>query len=142
MQKIEQKSGGLKRRVRNRTRSVTKKVIAIAHALRHKGPAGEEKRQAEYGHLIRTTRQILNDAKRVLEEVDILSRGRKTKVRKLREQLQTMAERVRRVVRQTKGRIFGGLASAKNHAEPLLPPARRRLSTQVLRARKNRTGNA
>jgi IS5 family transposase len=122
MQKIEQKSGGLKRRVRNRTRSVTKKVIAIAHALRHKGPAGEEKRQAEYGHLIRTTRQILNDAKRVLEEVDTLPRRRKTKVRKLREQLQTMAERVRRVVRQTKGRIFQGLTQLPGKLVSLFEP--------------------
>ena len=122
MQKIEQKSGGLKRRVRNRTRSVTKKVIAIAHALRHKGPAGEEKRKAEYGHLIRTTRQILNDAKRVLEEVDTLPRRRKTKVRKLREQLQTMAERVRRVVRQTKGRIFQGLTQLPGKLVSLFEP--------------------
>jgi IS5 family transposase len=142
MQKIEQKAGGLKRRIRNRMRSVTKRVITIAHALRHKGPEGEEKRKAEYGQLLHTTRQILNDAKRVLSEVDVLPRRRKSRVRKLREELETMADRVRSVVRQTKGRIFGGLASAKNHAEPLLPPARRRLSTQVLRARKNRTGNA
>jgi len=41
MQKIEQKAGGLKRKVRNRVRSVTKRVIAIAQALRHKGTEGE-----------------------------------------------------------------------------------------------------
>src|SRR5215470_15639281 len=34
MQKIEQKAGGLKRRIRNRMRSVTKRVITIVHALR------------------------------------------------------------------------------------------------------------
>src|SRR6266436_10050381 len=51
MKKIEQKAGGLKRKIRDRKRSVTKRVIAIAHALRHKGPAGEEKRRREYGEL-------------------------------------------------------------------------------------------
>jgi transposase, IS5 family len=106
MQKIEQKAGGLKRRIRNRMRSWTKRVIAIAHALRRKGPAGEEKRNVENGQLIRTTRQIFNDAKSVLEEVDVLPRRRKTRVRKFREQLETMAGRVRSVMRQTKGRIF------------------------------------
>ena len=40
MKKIEQKAGGLKRKVRNRTRSVARRVIAIAHALRHKGTEG------------------------------------------------------------------------------------------------------
>jgi IS5 family transposase len=37
MKQIEQKVGRLKRKVRDRKRSVRKRVIAIAHALRHKG---------------------------------------------------------------------------------------------------------
>ena len=48
MKKIEEKAGGLKKKIRDRKRSVTKRVIAIAHALRHKGPVGEEKRKREY----------------------------------------------------------------------------------------------
>jgi transposase, IS5 family len=122
MQKIEQKAGGLKRKVRNRMRSVTKRVIAIAHALRHKGPEGEEKRKTEYGQLLRTTRQILNDAKRVLEEVDTLSRRRQTRTRKLQEQLKTIVQRVRRVVRQTKGRIFQGLTKLPDKLVSLFEP--------------------
>ena len=122
MQKVEQKTGGLKRRIRNRMRSVTKRVITIAHALRHKGPAGEEKRKAEYGQLLHTTRQILNDAKRVLEEIDSLPRRRKIRVRKLREQLETMADRVRSVVHQTKSRIFGGLTKLPGKLVSLFEP--------------------
>jgi hypothetical protein len=41
MKKIEQKAGGLKKKIRDRERSVTKRVIAIAHALRHKGQPGK-----------------------------------------------------------------------------------------------------
>jgi transposase, IS5 family len=48
MKKIKQKTGGLKRRVRSRMRSVTKRVIAIGHALRQKGTEGELKRHKEY----------------------------------------------------------------------------------------------
>ena len=66
MKQIEQKAGGLKRKVRDRTRSVTKRVIAIAHAMRHKGTEGELKRKREYRQLLRLTRQILNDSRRVL----------------------------------------------------------------------------
>jgi IS5 family transposase len=44
MRKIESKARGLKRRIRNRMHSVTKRAITIAHALRHKRPEGEEMR--------------------------------------------------------------------------------------------------
>ncbi len=67
VKKVEQKAGGLKRKVRNRMRSVTKRVIAIGLALRHKGTEGELKRKREYRQLLRLTRQILNDSRRVLQ---------------------------------------------------------------------------
>lgn len=45
MKKIETKAGKLKRKVRDRTRSVNRRVIAIATASRYKGEAGEQKRK-------------------------------------------------------------------------------------------------
>ena len=44
MKKVEKAAGGLKKRIRNRMRSVNKKVIAIALAGRLKGPEGEQRR--------------------------------------------------------------------------------------------------
>jgi IS5 family transposase len=122
MKKIEQKAGGLTRKIRDRRLSVTKRVIAIAHALRHKGPAGEEKRKREYGELLRVTRQILGDARRVLQEAEGLPPRRRDQVGGLREHLETMAERVRRVVRQTKARIFGGVTQAPGKIVSLFEP--------------------
>jgi IS5 family transposase len=110
MKKIEQKTGGLKRKVRNRMRSVSKRVIAIGQALRHKGREGELERKAEYGQLLRLTRQILNDSRRVLQEVETLPGGRRRGVSGLGERLETMAEQVRAVVRQTKARVLAGLS--------------------------------
>lgn len=81
MKKIEQKAGGLKKKVRNRMRSVSKRVIAIGYAVRHKGPEGERKREREYRQLVRLTRQILNDSQRVLREVEELPRRRRNGVR-------------------------------------------------------------
>ena len=52
MKKIEQQAGRLKRTMRDRTRSVNKRVIAIATASRYKGEAGEQKRQQEYRGLL------------------------------------------------------------------------------------------
>jgi IS5 family transposase len=119
MKKIETKAGKLKRKVRDRTRSVNKRVIAIATASRHKGEAGEQKRQKEYRDLLRLTRQILNDTKRVLEETQ--SR-RRPGMRALREGLTTMANRVRQVVKQTKARIFDGITQLPGKIVSLFEP--------------------
>jgi transposase, IS5 family len=108
MKKVEQAAGGLVSKVRNRMRTVRKKVIAIALASRQKGAAGEEKRRHIYKGLLRTTRKIVNQAKRVMGEVDQLSQRRKKQFSGLRGQLATMVERVQQVVRQTRARVFSG----------------------------------
>lgn len=122
MKKIERKIGGDSRKIRDRKRSVTKRVIAIAHALRHKGPAGEEERKREYADLLRLTRQILGDARRVLQEVDGLSRRKRNQIKGWRQQLATMTEGVGQVVKQTKARIFGGLTKLPDKVVSLFEP--------------------
>jgi transposase, IS5 family len=119
MKKIEQQAGKLKRKVRDRTRSVNKRVIAIATASRYKGEAGEQKRKKEYRSLLRLTRQILNDTKRVIKEIE---RRRKPGLRALREGLATMAGRVRNVVKQTKARIFDGVTQLPGKIVSLFEP--------------------
>lgn len=109
LKKIEGRVGGLKKKVRNRMRSVTRRVIAIAYAARQKGEAGENKRQQQYRELLRLTRQILNDTKHVLNEVEELGPRRRAKVKDVSAQLQSMAERLRQVVKQAQGRILGGM---------------------------------
>jgi IS5 family transposase len=132
MKKMEQKVGGLKRRVRNRMRSVTKKVIAIGLALRHKGTEGELKRKREYRQLLRLTRQILNDSRRVLQEVETLPARRRRSVRGLGERLETVADQVRRVVKQTKARVFAGLTQFPDKLVSLFEP-----HTEIIRKGKS-----
>jgi IS5 family transposase len=122
MKKIEGKAGGLKKKVRNRMRSVTRRVIAIGHALRHKGVEGELKRKREYRQLVRLTRQILNDSRRVLEEVANLPSRRRGQVEGLCERLQSMSDRVRQVVRQTRARVFGGITQLPGKLVSLFEP--------------------
>jgi transposase, IS5 family len=122
MKKIEGQVGGLKRKVRDRKRSVQKRVIAIAHALRHQGEEGELRRQREYGQLLRLTRQILGDTQRVLREVAGLPSRRRSGARELCERLGTMAERVGRVVGQTQARIFQGLTQLPGKLVSLFEP--------------------
>src|SRR5271170_8380115 len=72
MKKIETQAGRLKRKVRNRTRSVSKRVIAIATASRHKGEEGEAKRRKQYKDLLSLSRKIVHQAGRVAQEVATL----------------------------------------------------------------------
>ena len=61
-----------------------------------------------YKGLLSTTRKIVNQAKRVMEEVDQLGQRKKKQFSGLRSRLATMVGRVQQVVRQTRARVFGG----------------------------------
>jgi IS5 family transposase len=122
MKKIETQTGKLKRSVRNRMRSVNKRVIAIAYSARHKGEKGEETRKKHYRGLLRLTRQILNDAQRVVAEVEGLSRGKKRMLQPLTGALTEMASRVRQVIRQANARVFKGLTQLPGKIVSLFEP--------------------
>ena len=122
MKKIEQRAGGLRRKVRNRMRSVAKRVIAIGQAFRHKGTEGEGKRKKEYRQLLRLARQILNDSRRVLREIQTLPPRRRRGVRGLGERLEAVVDQVRRVVKQTKARVFPGLTQFPDKLVSLFEP--------------------
>lgn len=122
MKKIEKQAGKLKRKVRNRTRSVSKRVMAIAAASRHKGPEGEAKRQKQYRELLRYTRQILNDTKRVMAEVDQMPAKKRTALSGLCEHLTEMAGRVKQVIKQTKARVFEGITQLPGKIVSLFEP--------------------
>jgi IS5 family transposase len=122
MKKIETRAGQMKRKVRNRMRSISKRVVAIATASRHKGPEGEAKRKKQYRELLRYTRQILNDAKRVIAEVEEMSTRKKKRLGGLVEHLTEMAGRVRQVVKQAKARVFDGITQLPGKIVSLFEP--------------------
>jgi transposase, IS5 family len=111
MKRIEKKAGGLKQKIRDRMRTVKKRVVAIALATRQKGPQREERQRKQYTELLTVTRKILNQAKVVLEEVGQLPPRRRQPLGSLTENLQTMTTRVRQVVKQTRARIVQGITN-------------------------------
>jgi IS5 family transposase len=108
MKKIKSKSGGLKSKVRDRMRSIRKRVLAIALSTRLLGPPGEERRKRQYRELLSLTRKVMNQAKRVLAEVKQAPPRRRTPVEDLARWLETMVGRVGQVMKQARLRIFGG----------------------------------
>jgi len=122
MKKIERKSGGLKRKVRDRMRSVRKRVLAIALSTRLLGPPGEERRKRQYRELLSLTRKIVNQAQRVLQEVQEAPRRRRALLEGLAQSLQTMVGRVRQVVKQAKVRIFAGVTKSPGKIVSVFEP--------------------
>ena len=122
MKKIEKKTGGLRKKVRDRMRSVTKRVIAIALAGRAPGTEAEERRRKEYAGLLTLTRKILNQTQGVLGETQKLSSRRRSGLRSLIETLETMAGRVRQVMKQTKARVFHGITRYPGKIVSLFEP--------------------
>jgi IS5 family transposase len=125
MKKIEKQAGKLKRKVRDRTRSVNKRVRAIAMASRQNAAGIEERRRKQYGELLRFSRQILHDAQRVMEE---MSSRRKKSLRRLTEGLSIMAGRVRQVIKQAKTRVFEGITQMPGKLVSLFEP-----ETEIIR---------
>ena len=122
MKKIEQKTGGLKRKVRDRMRSVRKRVLAIALSTRYLGPEGEARRKKQYGELLSLTRKTVNQAQRILEEVKKVPRPRRVPLGSLVETLATMRGRVQQVMKQTKLRIFAGVTQAQEKIVSMFEP--------------------
>lgn len=112
----------MKRKVRNRMRSISKRVVAIATASRPKGPEGEAERKKQYRELLRYSRQVLNDAKRVIAEVEEMPTRKKKRLDGLVEHLAEMAGRVRQVVKQTKARVFDGITQLPGKIVSLFEP--------------------
>ena len=122
MKRIEKKAGGLRKKIRDRMRSVTKRVMAICLAGRQSGIPAEDRRRKEYGQLLTLTRKILNQARGVCEEVQELSPRRRSALQKLTTTLETMSGRVRQVVKQTKARIFTGVTRYPDKLVSLFEP--------------------
>jgi len=104
MKRVQEAVGGLQTKLRDRMRTIRKKVLAITLSAKQKDDRAEERRQQSYREMIAVTRHIVNQAKRVIAEV---SKRRRPQVKALRQELQTMVGRVKQVVWQTKARVFG-----------------------------------
>ncbi len=113
MKKITEIAGEAGTRLRNRMRSVGHRVMEIGRASRAQGPQLDKKLKQGYRRLLRSTRQVVNQAVRFSREIASgvkRATGWKQRavLRALREELETMVPRGKQVIRQTKARVLGG----------------------------------
>jgi IS5 family transposase len=113
MKKVEEIAGKAGATLRDRSRSVKLRVLEIARAARSKGEQSQSKLQQAYEKLLASTGRVVGQAKRFAEDIasgvkqsaDIMQQAA---LEGLRTELDTMAERVQQVMRQTKARVFDG----------------------------------
>jgi len=115
MKKVTEVAGQVGTRMRNRSRSVKLKVLAIARACRNKTKAGQEKMKEAYLKLIDLTSRVVGDAKKFAREIaDGTKKGNRKVLRNAKKQLDQMVLRVQQVLRQTRERVVRGNTKAED----------------------------
>ncbi len=114
MKKVSDAAGEVGTRLRDRTRSVKLRVLAIARASRNKTEKGKDKLRQSYVKLLDATSRVVGQAKRFsLEIAGRVKRGNRAVLQRARKQLDEMIPRVQQVLRQTRERVLKGNTRAE-----------------------------
>jgi IS5 family transposase len=119
--------------LRDRRRSVQRRLIEIGRASRSKGKGGMERVKTVYGKLLEVTGRVVGQAKKFSAEI---SQGVKcatevlqqAKLEGLKRELDSFLPHVQQVIRQTKARIFQGNTHAEEKLVSLFEP-----ETEIIR---------
>jgi IS5 family transposase len=133
MKKITVIAGEVGTKLRDRSRSVKRRVLDIARAARSKAKQGQEALRRAYGLLLNSTSRVVGQAKRFSSEIaagvkraaDVLQQ---LALAGLRDQLDAMVPLVRQVMKQTRARIVGGDTRSAGKLVSLFEPA-----TEIIR---------
>jgi IS5 family transposase len=114
MKKVAEVAGDVGIRLRDRTRSVKLRVLAIARASRNKTEKGKEKLKQSYIRLLDATSRVVGQAKRFsLAIAGRVKRGNRTVLQRAWKQFDEMIPRVQQVLRQTRERVLKGNTRAE-----------------------------
>lgn len=133
MKKVTEIAGEVGTRLRDRRRSVQRRLAEIGRATRSKGQAAQERVKILYGKLLEVAGRVAGQTKKFSAEIgqgikqaaDVVSQA---KLAGLRRQLDTFLTRLRQVIRQTKARLFGGNTRAEGKLVSLFEP-----DTEIIR---------
>jgi transposase, IS5 family len=119
--------------VRDRSRSVTFRLLEINRIVRSKGEPRRAPLARAYRRLLEATSRVVGQAKRFAREVRTgvkrcRNRRQQAALKRLRHTLDIFVPRVKQVMRQTRARIFGGDTHVDDKVLSLFEP-----STEVIR---------
>jgi transposase, IS5 family len=129
MKKVTQVAGQVGTAMRDRTRSVKRRILEIARASRDLSEKGKQKRAAAYGKLLDVTSRVVGRAKKFSAEIaNKVKRGPRKILQKAKRQLEQMIPRVEQVMQQTRQRVLGGDTRAEGKIVSVFEP-----QTEVIR---------
>jgi transposase, IS5 family len=133
MKKVTAIAGAAGTKMRDRMRSVQRRVMEIGRAARIKGERGKDKLNGLYTKLLVITGRVIAQAKRFSEEIDsglkaTADTRKQAVLAGLKRQIDTMMSRTRQVVQQAKTRVFGGDTHAEGKILSVFEP-----STEIIR---------
>lgn len=133
MKKITEIAGEVGTKLRDRSRGVKLRLLEIARIARAKGPVNYERLKQGYRRLLSSTSRVVGQANRFSKEIsDGTKRSRnilkQIALEGLREDLEEMLPLVRRVMHQTRQRIFHGNSRTEGKVLSVFEP-----STEVIR---------
>jgi IS5 family transposase len=113
LKRVKEVVGEKELQLRDRSRSVNRRLLEISRAARQQGEAGKQKLQGSYRKLLETTQRVVGAGERALqqlgEKAKRLRSGRaKERARALCQQIEETITLTRRVMAQTKARVFDG----------------------------------
>ena len=113
VEKINKELGNHGLKVRNRLRSTKRRAIEIARSARARGEEFKEKKEKSYRKLLTTAKQVIRDAKKVVEHAEQKMKTRtasakRSVVARLVDGLKGVTGLTEKVVKQTKARIVDG----------------------------------
>ena len=132
MKKITAIAGAAGAKLRDRSRSVKRRLLEIGRTVRGKAMPNRERLERTYRRLLEATGRVVGQARRFAKEIDDgvkqAEGSRQAVLEGLRHELEIMLPRVQRVIRQTKARVFAGDTHAEGKIVSLFEPI-----TEVIR---------
>ena len=133
MKKVTEVAGEVGTKLRDRKRSLQRRLIEIGRATRSKGQAAQEKVKAIYRKLVEVTSRVVGQAKKFSAEIEQgTKRGadalQQATLEGLRAGLDGFIALVQQVIRQTKARVFGGNTRTEGKLVSIFEP-----DTEIIR---------
>jgi transposase, IS5 family len=116
-------------KLRDRSRSVKRRILQIAYASRDKSERGQQKMKAAYSKLLEATSRVVGQAKKFSGAIaaQVQQDGRAV-LQKAKRQLDEMIPRVQQVMKQARERVLRGNTRATNKILSMFEP-----DTEVIR---------
>ena len=116
-------------KLRDRSRTVKRRILEIAYASRDKSEKGQQKMKVAYGKLLEATSRVVGQAKKFSGEIAAqLKENGQAVLQKAKQQLDEMIPRVQRVMKQARERVLRGNTRATNKILSMFEP-----DTEVIR---------